>query len=261
MTEQSGLVTGVSAKIFDRDFDVLHTLDLAGLPSRVHVSPDGRYGSTTTFVSGDSYAQAGFSTRTTIIDLRKGTTLFDLEKLAVTKKGESFKGVNFNYWGVTFIRGTNRFYATLGTGSDAYLIKGDIATRTARVIRSGVECPSLSPDGTRIAFKKRNPGPVITWRISVLDLSTLEERPLAEARDVDDQVEWLDDTTVMYGLPQDAREVTGLSADTPGVPILGTTASVATDTWTVPADGTGRPTLFLEGAWSTVPVTTTALTR
>ena len=48
-------------------------------------SPDGRYGATTTFVNGDSYADAGFSTRTVIIDLGKGDVLFDLEKLDVTK--------------------------------------------------------------------------------------------------------------------------------------------------------------------------------
>jgi hypothetical protein len=45
--------------------------------------------------------------------------------------------------------------------------------------------PSLSPDETRIAFKKmlsRN-----NWRLSVLDLKTLQETPLAETRIVDDQ--------------------------------------------------------------------------
>jgi hypothetical protein len=37
------------------------------------------------------------------------------------------------------------------------------------------------------------------WR---LDLETLEETPLAETRNVDDQVEWLDDRHVLYGIPR-----------------------------------------------------------
>jgi hypothetical protein len=257
--QPAGLVASTVALVFDKNFHVLHKINLAGLSSRVRVSPDGRYGATTTFVSGDSYADQGFSTRTTLVDMRSGQVLFDLEKLAVTKDGHAFQGIDFNYWGVTFIKDSTRFYATLGTGSETYLIEGDTPTREAHVVRSGVECPSLSPDGTRIAFKKRNPGTVITWRISVLDLSTLKERPLAETRNVDDQVEWLDNNNVTYGLPENAGEVGGLSSARPGVPVLGTSASLATDTWKVPADGTGQPKMLIKGAWSAVPITTAAL--
>ncbi len=35
----------------------------------------------------------------------------------------------------------------------------------------------------------------------------MTDHPLAETRNVDDQVEWLDNDTVMYGLPQDAGDV------------------------------------------------------
>ncbi len=97
-----GLLAATVAIVFDRDFDEVHTVELQGYASRVRVSPDGRYGATTTFVSGDSYADAGFSTRTTIIDLRAGKQLFNLEKLDVTKDGENFSGADFNNWGVTF---------------------------------------------------------------------------------------------------------------------------------------------------------------
>ena len=51
----------------------------------------------------------------------------------------------------------------------------------------------MSPDGTKVAYKKlgnRGPG---DWRLAVLDLATGKEMSLAEQHSVDDQVEWLDD--------------------------------------------------------------------
>ena len=84
----SGLVVSTSAIVFDAHFKELHHVALTGLPSRARVSPDGRYGSVTTFVTGDSYAAVGtYSTRTDIIDMRTGTVLFDLDQLAVTRDG------------------------------------------------------------------------------------------------------------------------------------------------------------------------------
>ena len=38
---------------------------------------------------------------------------------------------DFNFWGVTFARDGNRFYATLGTGGKTYLVEGDVAARQA----------------------------------------------------------------------------------------------------------------------------------
>ena len=58
-------------------------------------------------------------------------------------------------------------------------------------MRENVECPSLSPDGTRVAFKKKVGDGV--WRLSVLDLETLKETELAETRSVDDQALWQGD--------------------------------------------------------------------
>jgi hypothetical protein len=248
------LALGTEAVIFDSRFHKLHTVELPGLASRTRMSSDGRYAATTTFVHGDSYADAGFSTRTSIIDMAAGSVVLDLEKLEVTKDGESFQSVDFNYWGVTFVKNSQHFYATLGTGGETYLIDGNLDTEKARVLRSGVECPSLSPDGTRIAFKRRNPGTLVTWGISVLDLATLKDHPLSETRNVDDQVEWLDDQTVIYGLPQDAGDVNAAADARPGAPVLGSQASIQTNTWAVPADGKGTPKELIAGAWSTIPV-------
>ena len=96
-----------------------------------------------------------FSTRTTLYDLAAGTSLGDLETFSVTKDGEEIHSVDFNFWGVTFARQAGRFYATLGTGGHAYLVEGDVATRSAKVLRDGVECPSRSPDGRRSPSRRR----------------------------------------------------------------------------------------------------------
>ena len=197
----------------------------------------------TVFVSGHSYAATGFSTHTSILDLQTGTFIApDLEKFTIWRDGERFQAIDFNVWGVTFGRDHHRFYATLGSKGHTYLIEGDALTQTAWVRRSDIECPALSPDDTRIAFKKRNGstwGPV-TWRLAVLDLATEQEWLLAETRSVDDQAEWLDDTTVLYTLPDR------------------TARSAAMHTWAVPADGGGKPRLLAAHAYSPVVVRPTS---
>ncbi|MGH9018792.1 MAG: FTR1 family protein [Acidimicrobiales bacterium] len=247
----SGLVVTTTATIFNAHFQVLRQVGLTGFPSRTRVSPDGRYGSVTTFTSGDSYASVGsYSTRTSIIDMRTGRILFDLEQLTVTRDGKPFSNVNFNFWGVTFSTDGHHFYATLGSGAQTYLIKGDLDSRRASVIASNVACPSLSPDGREIAFKRQLPGSPIRWRLSVLDLATGKVRPLAETRSIDDQAEWLDDSTIIYGVDdQPAGSITTYQAAPPGT--VGAT-SVTTGTWSVAADGGGHPHLVSKGTWSEV---------
>ena len=94
-----------------------------------------------------------------------------------------------------------------------------------RVLRDGVECPSLSPDGKRIAFKSRIEG-TNRWHIHVLDVATLADHPVAEKRSIDDQVEWLDDDTLVYS---DEKNV-----------------------YTVPADGSGEAEILVKNASSPV---------
>ena len=71
------------------------------------------------------------------------------------------------------------------------------------MIARDVECPSLSPDNARIAYKRAYTGARgIGWTLHVLELTTLADTPLdAERRSVDDQVDWLDDGHVIYHLP------------------------------------------------------------
>jgi len=100
MAEAATLRTAFKVQIFDADFNVQHSVSLGGLLSRARVSPDGRYGSVTAFLSGHSYATNGqFSTSTTLLDLTTGRKLYDLEKLAITKNGKPFRAVDFQLVG------------------------------------------------------------------------------------------------------------------------------------------------------------------
>ncbi|MGZ4603403.1 MAG: hypothetical protein ACXV0U_07370 [Kineosporiaceae bacterium] len=243
-----GVTVGIDVSVLDVNLTPTRHLKLPGYPSRAEIAPDGRLGAATTFVSGDSYASMGFSTRTSIIDLGRGEVLFDLEKLSVTRNGQAFHAADFNFWGVTFQADSRHFFATLGSGGQTYLIHGDVESRTATVVTAGVECPSLSPDGRLIAFKKRVSGNPVSWRIWILDVATGQEHATSETRPVDDQAAWLDDRTVMYGLAATGGAAAQHGAANPSVIEAGT--SIDTAMWAAPADGTGAPRLVLDHAWS-----------
>ena len=153
-------------------------------------------------MTGHSYASSGeFSTNTRLLDLRRGRYIADLEDFTVRNDGERMEAPDFNFWGVTFERDGDSFYATLSTGSHRYLVHGSVRARRVEVLRDQVECPSLSPDGTRIAYKRTLGGG--RWRPHVLDLRTGADRPLAESRSIDDQLEWAGNRFVLYGDGQD----------------------------------------------------------
>jgi len=232
LTAERGMTTSYRAELFDQSFHTRHQVPLTGVPSRTRVAPDGAMAASTNFVNGDSYASGGFSTRTLLIDPAKGSVIENLEAFQVTRDNKPFKAVDFNFWGVTFTTTPGRFYATLATGGQIHLIEGDVTSRTARVVRAGIECPSLSPDNRRIAFKKRMPGIRLVWRIHVLDLESGAETALAETRSVDDQVEWLDNATILYALPSGGK------------------ARPVMDIWAAAADGSGPPRVLLTKAES-----------
>jgi len=236
LTAARGALTTYSAIVFDQDFRPVFTLALAGAPSRVRVSPDGAYAGVTVFVSGHDYV-AAFSTVTSVIDLHRGEYVVpNLEQLTVWKGAEHFEAADRNFWGVTFRRDPDTFYATVGSGGRTHLIEATASRRSAKLLRDDVECPSLSPDNTRVAFKQRVVGGLgpVRWRLSVLDLQTLKVKPLAETRSVDDQVAWLDDDRIMYALPN------------------AESGSAETTTWVLDADGAGSPRALVPQSYSTV---------
>ncbi|SFW91363.1 TolB family protein [Amycolatopsis australiensis] len=208
--------------VLDDHLAVRHTETLPGTPSRARVSPDGKRVYWTLFVTGDSYAQTGFSTRAGLYEADTGRLVKTIEELPVFLDGKRYFAADVNYWGITFAPDGNRFYATLGSKGKTYLVEADYARYRGKAVRENVECPSLSPDGKRIAFKKKVGDGF--WRLSVLDLATLRETALAETRSVDDQALWQDDHTVLYGLDNAI--------------------------WTVPADGSGAPRKLVQNAAS-----------
>jgi len=215
------------AVVLDSHLHELHRFPAAGIPTRARVSPSGHMVAWTVFVSGDSYAGTNFSTRTAMADTRTWAIDDNLETFHIIKDGRPYRAADTNIWGVTFADDT-RFYATLATGGRTYLVRGDVTTRTLTTVHRNVECPSLSPDGTRIAYKKRVQGasPDAPWRLYVLDLRTMTETATAEQRNIDDQALWAGGSTLVYALPGD----------------------YGSDLWTVPADGTGKARRLMTSA-------------
>jgi hypothetical protein len=231
LQSQGDLISQPYAEIYDSSLEQTKKLQITGTPNRARLSADGRMASWTTFVTGDSYTQPGASTRTSILDLKTGTYVESLENFSASVDGKPYKAVDINFWGVTFTADDNTFYATMGSSSRTWLMKGDLKAHTLTALRGNVECPSLSPDGTRLVFKKRVSDDIRhPWRFTVLDLTTMRETPLAESRSVDDQAAWLDNGTVMYAVPHD---------DDPG-----------SDLYAVPADGSGAPRLLAANGMS-----------
>lgn len=225
--EHGTLTDSYRAVVLDSRLREVAHYALPGIPTRARVSPSGRLAAWTVFVGGDSYAGTDFSTRTAILDTRTGRLDPSLEAYRVTRDGRALHAADMNFWGVTFAD-DRVFYATMATGGKTYLVRGDVTTRALSTLHTNVECPSLSPDGSRIAYKKRVAGlPADSpWRLYVLDLRTMRETALAEPRSVDDQAVWQDGRTVVYSMPSD----------------------FGSDLYALPADGTGAPHLLLRAA-------------
>lgn len=226
-----GVTTKYELTEYDANWQPTQTVAVPGIPSRTRLSPDGSLVSTTTFVTGHSYMQVGFSTAT---EIRKvgGDGFGNLEKFTLIIDGKEVAPRDRNMWGVTFAADDNTFYATAATGGHTYLVRGDLAHRTLTSVRENAECPSLSPDGSSVAYKVDVGDGQTWWTPAVLDLATGRQTLLTgEKANVDDQMEWLDDNTLLYGLPR---------KDQPGV----------TDVWSLDTRAGARPRLLIEQAWS-----------
>lgn len=232
MVTDPGLVTSYEVKELDPSWAQLASTPLPGIPSRTRVSPDGTLAATTSFVAGHSYMSDGFSTATEVHEFGGGTRWGNLERFSLIIAGDPANPVDRNIWGVTFVD-DQTFYATVAVGDRTWLVEGDLTDRTLTSVSPDAECPSLSPDGSRVAFKVDvDPGRRVVWQIAVQDLTTGARTRLDKGpRGLDDQVEWLDDDTIIYGMPRLGE---------PGV----------TDVWSVDTYPDAEPEMLIEQAWS-----------
>ncbi|WP_158881488.1 hypothetical protein [Amycolatopsis anabasis] len=222
------------AAVLAADGGARRTVALPGIPSRARISGSGQVVSWTSFVTGDSYSTpGGFSTRTGALDLRTGELAESLEHFTATLEGSAYRSADINYWGVTVAADDRTFYATLASGGRTWLVRGDLAAKTVEGLRQNAECPSLSPDGTKVAYKKRL-NRLGVWQLAVYDLKTGEERVLPETTGIDDQAAWLDEHNLAYAATAGGQQKSSV--------------------FFVPADGSAPARMVIPNAASPVPV-------
>jgi hypothetical protein len=231
LSSDRGFVTTYGAHILDNNMRQTQTLPFVGIPSRARLSRDGSLAATTSFTASDSYGATSFSTRTIITPVG-GRTLGSLEDFTLMHDGKIIKPIDRNYWGVTFAADDDTFYATVRWSKHTWLLRGTIAQRKMVTLHEDAECPSLSPDGKHIVYKQRGNLPLGKWRLVDYDIASGKVTALAETRSVDDQVEWLDNAHVIYGLPRSRSQ------------------DAIYDVWSVPISGSGKPKLLIPQASS-----------
>lgn len=196
-----GSFGGWETLIFDADepgFPIRNDYS-SPLPSRMRVSPDGSVVSATGFVSGRSYEDVG-GDATTIVSVVDVATNTLTGLVQYTYEGSlQFAEDRAQYWGPSFADPTgDTFYVTAHFGEGPVIVRGDVASKTFSEPLFDGSCPSVSPDGQRLVYKAMRPEG--GFDLVVRDLATDETRMLNEARSVDDQVEWLDNDTILYAL-------------------------------------------------------------
>jgi hypothetical protein len=112
-------------------------------------------------------------------------------------------------------------------------MKGSVSGRSLTSLADDAECPSVSPDHTKVAYKKvvDHVNGQVVWALAVRDLATGTETLLPATKGLDDQAEWLDDDHLLYGLPRTGQ---------PGT----------TDVWQIGLTSDSTPTVLIPGAWS-----------
>lgn len=224
-----GIPTTFETKVLDASGQTVETQPLPGIPSRTRVSDDGLV-ATTAFVTGHSYATNSFSTETTVTS-PDGRDFGNLEDLTIMVDGRELTAIDRNVWGVTFAGG-DAFYATVASGGKTWLMSGSLSDQRLESVTENAECPSISPGGHHIAYKKRRSGAgAVHWDIAVRDLASQQETLIPLAQGLDDQVEWLDNDTLLFGLPRE-----GAVGDS--------------DVYSIDIEADAQPQLFIEHAWS-----------
>jgi hypothetical protein len=228
--ETDGRATSHSAIVFDDRFRRLHRLALPGVPTRVRVASDGRLAAVSTYAEEESPEGERLALETVIIDTERGAVLADLREFAVDGQAETIATPR-DFSSVSFADDGDHFYATVSTPAMRHLVMGSVRERRLRVVAAGVASEGLSPDGQRLIVKRVSDRGF--WQLSVLDVASMAERRLDHGtRSIDDQVDWLDDRTVIF------HDATGTS----------------TGIWRLSVDGQAGPELLVADAYSPVAV-------
>ncbi len=98
------------------------------------------------------------------------------------KDGRTYHAADVNFWGRDVRFGRPHLLRHDGHARRDLPVRGDLRARTVTTVHTNVECPSLSPRRTRVAYKKRVKGlPAdAPWHLYVLDLRTGHETALSE---------------------------------------------------------------------------------
>jgi hypothetical protein len=231
MQADRGLATTYKAQILDAALRPVQSMGVNGAPKPTRVSSDGTIAAWTVLVVGTGCTDMTMEAETTVEDLHSRHSYGTIEKtFRVLVDDRPMTAAVINVWDVTFenVPRPTRFYVTVSdnTASKTWLAEGDLATKTITAFHPGGQTPSLSPDNRTLVFVERQ-GSSQSFRLRGLDLRTREEWYLPDTRSVHDQVEWLDNEHVLYGL---ARE-----------------GSATADVWLSPLRG-GQPRLYIEHA-------------
>lgn len=230
LSSERGMSTRYDSTVYSIGGQVLAQRPLPGEPSRTRVSATGMVG-TTAFITGESYEFVGFSTQTTIAT-PGGTDYGNLQDFGIFVGDQEITGADRNVWGVTFAKDAKTFYATAATGKQTWLMRGTLADRTLHAVVENAECPSISPDGRLIAYKKRRVDSVPAhWDIAVYDIAKQTEQLYPLESGFDDQLEWLDSNTLLFGQPRE---------ESPG----------DADIFSLDLATGSSPKMFIEHAWS-----------
>lgn len=207
------------------------------LPSRARVSPSGTLVSTTAFVTGTSYADIGGEAETLAIvdEADASTNLRGLTQFEVLSRDDRYQGVVGEYWGVSFVD-EDQFWVTGFFGEEPEVLEGSVSRGVLTPSGLAGSCPSVSPDGSTLVFKRlQDDGEGFDLVAANLDSGTTWL--LGESRSVDDQVEWLDDDTILYALHTNSVEEGGAAVAQPQF-----------DIWSLDIAEGSEPQLFLPAA-------------
>jgi hypothetical protein len=217
-----------AAYVFDGNLTRGNRLRLSGIPTRVRVSPNGRRAAITVY--GEEQLPDGqerLATDSILIDLPGGNVVARLREFVLDEPRKPASGVALDYSSVAFAHDADRFYATLSTTSNWYIVSGSVGAHRLAIVAEGLASEALSPDEAYLAVKQRV-GDRGFWRAMVLDLGSKSAWPLSHTRSIDDQIEWLDRDRIAY---HDATEQ-------------------GTGIWTLAIDGQSPPRLLIADAYS-----------